>query len=53
MVVASQLRFAIDAAFRAAHITIPFPQRDLWVKQLPPGGIAAGAAVSSSARPDS
>lgn len=30
--VASDLRFAIDAAFRAAGISIPFPQRDLHVK---------------------
>lgn len=29
--VASALRFAIDAAFREAGITIPFPQRDLHV----------------------
>jgi potassium-dependent mechanosensitive channel len=27
--IASDLRFAIDAAFRAANIEIPFPQRDL------------------------
>jgi len=32
--VASSLRFAIDAAFRAASITIPFPQRDLHVRTL-------------------
>jgi small-conductance mechanosensitive channel len=30
--VASRLRFAIDAAFRAAGIQIPFPQRDVHVK---------------------
>ncbi len=29
--VRSQLRFAIDAAFREHHITIPFPQRDLHI----------------------
>jgi len=29
MQVASDLRFAIDAAFREHGITIPFPQRDL------------------------
>ena len=30
--IASRLRFAIDAAFRAAGIQIPFPQRDIHVK---------------------
>lgn len=31
--VKSDLRFAIDAAFRENNITIPFPQRDLWIKK--------------------
>ena len=30
--IASRLRFAIDAAFRAAGIQIPFPQRDIHIK---------------------
>ncbi|MEO7037082.1 MAG: mechanosensitive ion channel domain-containing protein [Polyangiaceae bacterium] len=30
--VASRLRFAIDAAFRAANIEIPFPQRDVHIR---------------------
>lgn len=30
--IASDLRFAIDAAFRANDVTIPFPQRDVWFK---------------------
>jgi potassium efflux system protein len=30
--IASRLRFAIDAAFRAAGIQIPFPQRDVHLK---------------------
>ncbi|MCB9081477.1 MAG: mechanosensitive ion channel [Lewinellaceae bacterium] len=30
--VESDLRFAIDAAFREHHIAIPFPQRDLWIR---------------------
>ncbi|MGH1433997.1 MAG: mechanosensitive ion channel family protein [Lewinella sp.] len=34
--VKSDLRFAIDKAFREANISIPFPQRDLWIKQAPP-----------------
>ncbi|MEZ4401947.1 MAG: mechanosensitive ion channel [Kofleriaceae bacterium] len=33
----SKLRFAIDAALRANDIVIPFPQRDLYIKQAPPG----------------
>jgi small-conductance mechanosensitive channel len=32
--IASGLRFAIDTAFRAAGIQIPFPQRDLHVKSI-------------------
>jgi potassium efflux system protein len=31
--IASDLRFAIDAAFRAAKIEIPFPQRQVHIKQ--------------------
>lgn len=34
-VVRSDLNFAIDAAFRANHVQIPFPQRDLHVIDLP------------------
>ncbi len=30
--VKSDLRFAIDAAFRENEVTIPFPQRDVWFK---------------------
>ncbi|MEM9525621.1 MAG: mechanosensitive ion channel domain-containing protein, partial [Bacteroidota bacterium] len=28
----SDLRFSIDAAFRANNIEVPFPQRDLWIR---------------------
>jgi small-conductance mechanosensitive channel len=35
-VVTSDLRFAIDAAFREARIEIPFPQRDVHIKDEPP-----------------
>ncbi|MFP5306534.1 MAG: mechanosensitive ion channel family protein [Gammaproteobacteria bacterium] len=35
MSVASDLRFAIDAAFREAGIQIPFPQQDVWLRGAP------------------
>ena len=31
----SAIRFKIDALFRENGVTIPFPQRDLWIKQNP------------------
>jgi small-conductance mechanosensitive channel len=31
----SDLRFSIDAAFREKQITIPFPQQDVYIKQMP------------------
>jgi small-conductance mechanosensitive channel len=31
--VKSDLRFTIDKLFKQHHISIPFPQRDLWIKQ--------------------
>lgn len=33
--VKSDLRFAIDAAFRESKVSIPFPQRDIWVRETP------------------
>ena len=30
----SDLNYAIDKAFRAHNISIPFPQRDIWVKEI-------------------
>ena len=41
--VKSDLRFAIDARFRSSGVEIPFPQRDVWFKNLP--------AVTEGARP--
>lgn len=34
--VKSDIRFEIDKQFRKNNISIPFPQRDLWVRQIPP-----------------
>lgn len=33
--ICSDIRFAIDEAFRIQKIQIPFPQRDLYVKEIP------------------
>lgn len=47
-IVTSDLRFAIDAAFRAAGIEIPFPQREVRLRQDPaPAAPAAPAATAS------
>lgn len=43
--VASDLRFAIDQAFRSNGVTIPFPQRDVWFKNT--------ASVSSEQQSES
>lgn len=44
--VASDLRFAIIAAFREAGIEMPFPQQDIWVRGLPASTAAAGDGKS-------
>ena len=31
----SDIRFAIDRKFRESKVIIPFPQRDIWVRQMP------------------
>ncbi len=36
LVVKSEINFEIDRAFRKHNITIPFPQRDLYIKESPP-----------------
>ncbi len=38
LTVRSELNYAIDAAFRAKGIQIPFPQQDVYVKGWPPEG---------------
>ena len=38
LTVRSELNYAIDAAFRAKGIQIPFPQQDLYLKGWPPEG---------------
>ena len=48
--ISSDLRFAIDAAFREAGITIPFPQRDVHIVSEPrPGAAAAPEPTAPSA----
>ncbi|MEM9930108.1 MAG: potassium transporter KefA, partial [Bacteroidota bacterium] len=43
--VKSDLRFAIDAAFRLKNIEVPFPQRDVWIRSSEGGMPEAGAAT--------
>ena len=52
--VTSDLNFLIDAAFREAGITIPFPQRDLHVISYPPdaGEIAEKKKPSAAPKED-
>ncbi|MDJ0945653.1 MAG: DUF3772 domain-containing protein [Kiloniellales bacterium] len=47
LAISSDLRFAIDAAFREAGITIPFPQRDVHVYQQ--GALAAAPEAAAAA----
>ena len=47
----SELRFAIDAAFREEGIEIPFPQRDIHIKGLE--ALLASGAASSDKSPSS
>ena len=56
--IASELRHAIDRAFAEADVEIPFPQRTLWLKEVPPelrrtvpvAGPAAAAEADGGAR---
>jgi small-conductance mechanosensitive channel len=53
LTVSSDLHFAIDRAFRANGVTIPFPQRDLhvvnWPKDAAPPGAGPAAGTTPSA----
>lgn len=44
--VKSDLRFAIDQKFRDNNVTIPFPQRDLWVKDWPKDKLRHGSEAT-------
>ncbi len=46
LAIMSDVRFAIDAAFREAGISIPFPQRDIHV--IEPGGKGEGAEAGET-----
>lgn len=39
--VKSEMNFAIEAAFREQGIEIPFPHREVYIKNWPPGGVNA------------
>jgi small-conductance mechanosensitive channel len=47
--VKSDLRFAIDKAFRRHNVTIPFPQRDLWFRNTPQAANGQGTEGASLA----
>jgi potassium efflux system protein len=46
--VASDLRFAIVAAFKDAGIEMPFPQQDVYIRSLPDGALAPRAAAEGT-----
>lgn len=48
LTVISDMNFAIDAAFRKHRIEIPFPQRDVHVRDLPPGARRSGGGGDES-----
>jgi small-conductance mechanosensitive channel len=48
--VASDLRFAVDAAFRAAKVEIPFPQRDINIRNI--DALAEALAARRDAKPE-
>ena len=49
-VLRSELNFAIFAAFEAAKIELPFPQRDLHVRSVDPKAIRAIRELDRGAR---
>ncbi|MFN2369850.1 MAG: mechanosensitive ion channel family protein, partial [Candidatus Krumholzibacteriia bacterium] len=51
--VSDELNTRIYKALAAAGIVIPFPQRDLWVKEWPEAGAAPPAPPASAAPPES
>ncbi|RJP38772.1 MAG: potassium transporter KefA [Desulfobacteraceae bacterium] len=49
--VESDIRFEIDRRFREAHITIPFPQRDLYIKEVRGSGANEPVIGNAGKRP--
>ena len=49
--VASDLRFAIVAAFAKAGIEMPFPQQDVYIRSLPEGALAPRPAADGGEGP--
>ncbi len=50
--VASQLRVAIFKALKQARIEIPFPQRDVWIRKIEPGGPPESAGPPAAKEPE-
>lgn len=42
LMIISEINYEIDRAFRRHNISIPFPQRDIHIKELPAGLVAGG-----------
>ena len=51
LVAQSDLHFAIDEAFRANGIEIPFPQRDLHVRSIDPGAVLPHRPTATNGSP--
>ncbi|MCB9479165.1 MAG: mechanosensitive ion channel [Deltaproteobacteria bacterium] len=50
--IVSEMNKRVDDRFRDEGVTIPFPQRDLWVKEYPPGKLAQEAMSADIPPPE-